>query len=162
MHYGKQQVYDLLNEKGIPYKAIEHEAVYTMEGVAALDLPEEGNIAKNLFLRDGKKKNYFIIVVAGEERMNLKALGEQLGVRGLSFAPEKYMEEYLGLTPGAVSPLGVLNDQEHRVKVYVDERFRGGVIAVHPNENTASIWLDAEDLVRLLLETGTAVEYIRF
>ena len=94
--------------------------------------------------------------------MNLKALGEQLGVRGLSFAPEKYMEEYLGLTPGAVSPLGVLNDQEHRVKVYVDERFRGGVIAVHPNENTASIWLDAEDLVRLLLETGTAVEYIRF
>ena len=56
MHYGKQQVYDLLNENGIPYKAIEHEAVYTMEGVAALDLPEEGNIAKNLFLRDARRR----------------------------------------------------------------------------------------------------------
>ncbi|MBR0373175.1 MAG: prolyl-tRNA synthetase associated domain-containing protein [Mogibacterium sp.] len=161
MHYGKKEIYELLTQKGIRYRAIEHEAVYTMAETDALGLPEEGNIAKNLFLRD-KKKNFFVIVVAGEERMDLKLLGEQIGAKGLSFAQEKYMEELLGLTPGAVSPLGALNDSAHRVRVYVDERFRGGVIAVHPNENTASVWLDADDLVRLLQESGTEVQYIHY
>lgn len=162
MHYGKQEVYNLLDSKGIDYNAIEHPAVYNMEELDALDLPEEGNIAKNLFIRDSKKKHFFLFVVAGEERVNIKELGEKIGVKGLSFASEKYLESILGIYSGAVSPLGVLNDEELKVKVYMDERFRNGVIAVHPNDNTASVWLNCNDLISIIKEHGNEVAFITY
>lgn len=163
MHYGKQEVYDLLSSKGISYNAIEHPAVYNMEELDALDLPEEGNIAKNLFIRDSKKKHFFLFVVAGEERVNIKELGEKIGVKGLSFASEKYLESILGIYSGAVSPLGILNDEELKVKVYLDDRFEAdGLIAVHPNDNTASVWLKVEDLVAIIKEHGNEVEFISY
>ena len=108
MLYGKEEILYLLDDRNIEYKAIEHEAVFTMEGVDKLGLPQRGNVAKNLFLRDGKKKRFFIFVKSGEDRVDLKELGERLGIKGLTFASEKNMEDLLGLHPGAVSPFGVM------------------------------------------------------
>jgi len=160
MSYGKQEIYDLLDEKGIRYTAVEHAPVYTMEDLHALNLPEEGNIAKNLFLRSGNKKNFYLIVAASETRINLKELGLKIGAKGLSFAPEHCLEEILGLYSGAVTPLGVLNDRECRVKVYLDRKFRRKTLAIHPNDNAASIWLSCDDLEDLIREHGNEVEYI--
>ena len=162
MSYGKQEIYDLLNAKGIQYEAIEHEAVYTMEGMAALGLPHEEFVAKHLFLRDAKKKNFYIFVVATDQRVDLKSLGERFNIKGVGFASEKYLESILGVFAGAVSPFGALNDTEGKVRVYVDDRFKGNVIAVHPNDNTASVYLQTEDLVAVLADHGTQVEYFTF
>ena len=83
MHYGKQEIYALLDAEGIAYEAFEHEAVYTMEGMEALGLPQEENVAKNLFLKDGKKKNFYLFVVATDDRVDLKSLGERFGIKGV-------------------------------------------------------------------------------
>jgi Ala-tRNA(Pro) deacylase len=160
MAYGKKEIYELLEASGIDYYAVEHKAVYTMEEMDEVGLPEPETIAKNLFVRDGKKKNYFLIVVNGEERVDLKKLGSALGVKGLSFCSEKRLNEILGLYAGAVSPLGVLNDSDHRTKVVIDSRFEGGRIAMHPNDNTASVYMAADDLFRLLTEHGADVRYM--
>lgn len=162
MLYGKEEIIELLEKRGTEYKIIEHQAVFTIEGVDRLGLPQRGNVAKNLFLRDGKKKNFFIFVKSGEDRVNLKELGERLGIKGLAFASEQNMEDLLGLHPGAVSPFGVMNDGEKIVKVYIDSDFAGNTIAVHPNDNTASIWLKTDDLVDILREHGNEAEYIDF
>lgn len=162
MVYGKKEIYGLLEDKGIECEIYEHEAVYTMEELEAQELPELGNIAKNLFVRDEKKKNWALFVVRGEQRVNLKELGAKVGLKGLSFASEKYLDEKMKLYAGAVSPFGVLNDEACCVKVYMDECFRGGIIAVHPNDNTASVYLKTDDLVGLLREHGSEVEYISY
>ncbi|MBQ4339676.1 MAG: prolyl-tRNA synthetase associated domain-containing protein [Firmicutes bacterium] len=158
--YGKQEIYDLLNEKKIEYEAVEHIAVYTIEEMMALDLPNEDIIAKNLFLRDDKKKNYYLLTVREDKRVNLKELRSILGSRPLSFASENDLQKYLGLQRGAVTPLGVLNDSEHAVKVYIDKEFEDRSLGIHPNDNTASIWLETKVLAALLKEAGAEVEYI--
>lgn len=158
--YGKQEIYDLLNKKGIQYEAVEHIAVYTIEEMMALALPNEDIIAKNLFLRDDKKKNYYLLTVREDKRVNLKELRGILESRPLSFASENDLKKYLGLQRGAVTPLGALNDTEHVVKVYIDKEFEHMSLGIHPNDNTASIWLETKELVNLLRETGVEVKYI--
>lgn len=162
MAYGKQEIYDLLKEKGIDCEICEHEPVFTMEELEAQDLPDLSCVAKNLFVRDEKKKNWALLVVRGEQRINLRELGDKVGYKGLSFASEKYLDQHMKLYPGAVSPFGVLNDDDKIIKVFVDERFCGKRIAIHPNDNTASIYLNTEDLIEILREHGNEVEYIRY
>lgn len=159
MFYGKEEIQYLLNDRNIEYKVIEHEAVFTMAGVDKLGLPQRGNVAKNLFLRDGKKKSFYLFVKSGEDRVDLKRLGERYGIKGLTFASEKNLEDILGLHPGAVSPFGVLNDEERKVKVYIDRAFQGDVIAIHPNDNTASVWLKTDDLMDILRAHGNEAKY---
>ena len=82
--------------------------------------------------------------------------------RGEKLPPERELAELLGLTPGSVTPFGALNDKEHRVTILLDEDYRGKLIGVHPNDNTATVWLPADALVELLRQQGTTVEFIPF
>ena len=106
-----------------------------------------------------KKQNYYLITVKGEKRVNLKAFRKAQGTRNLSFASAEDLMERLGLIPGAVTPLGVLNDETRSVKVFLDQDFlqEPGLVGVHPNENTATVWLKAEDLIRIIREHGNEV-----
>ena len=159
--YKKQEVYDLLNERGIEYEAIEHEAVYNMEEADALELPHREAGTKNLFIRDDKKRNYYVVCIPEHDRLDLKALREKLESRPLKFARDDELMDLMGLIPGQVTPFGTLNDTEHKVKVLISEYFRGGLMDAHPNDNTATIILKADDVVGVLKSFGVDISYIR-
>ena len=155
----KQEVYEFLRIKGVEFEATEHEAVYNMKELDAIDLPYPEDDAKNLFVRDDKKRNYYLITVKGDKRIDLKAFRKTFDTRPLRFASEDDLESIMGLIAGAVTPLGVLNDDECKVHLFIDEEFLGdpGRIGVHPNDNTATVWLQTQDLIDLVSEHGNTV-----
>ncbi len=159
----KQQIYDYLQENSIWHEITEHKAVYNMAELAEVPCPYPEADAKNLFVRDDKKQNYYLITVKGEKRVNLKAFRKAQGTRNLSFASAEDLLERLALIPGAVTPLGVLNDETRSVQVFLDQDFlqEPGLVGVHPNENTATVWLKAEDLIRIIREHGNEVVTFR-
>ena len=121
MENQKQKVYDALDKLNIKYEVVEHEPVYTMEDMDRLGLPEKGTLCKNLFLRDSKGKRHFLVTCEESKKVDLKALGRQLGGGNLSFASEERLEKYLGLKQGSVSPFGLMNDTDHQVEFFLDK-----------------------------------------
>lgn len=160
--WDKAAVYRLLTERGIWHEITEHPAVYNMEEMAAVDLPYPEADGKNLFVRDDKKRQYYLLTLRGDKRVDLKAFRQANGTRPLSFASAEDLQAKLGLLPGAVTPLGALNDREGQVEVFLDQDFLAppGLIGVHPNDNTATLWLRTEDLIALLRDHGTAVRVV--
>ena len=149
-----------LAEQNIPYQLWEHPAVYTIEEMDALDLPAPEEVVKNLFLRDAKGRRYFLVVLSKEKQADLRALGERLGVK-LSFASPERLAACMGLEKGSVTPFGVLNDQERKVEVLLDQDLRTRpLVAVHPNENTATVALAPEDLLQVLEDHGNSVTWL--
>ena len=128
-----------------------------MEEMDALELPHKEALAKNLFVRDDKMQHYYLITVKGERRVDLKEFRTTFATRRLSFANDGDMKELLGVTPGSVTPLGLLNDTDCRVKFFIDKDFVGGMIGVHPNDNTATVWLNTADLINIIKEHGNEV-----
>ena len=156
----KTETYQYLTDRGISYEVTEHGAVYNMEELAAVDLPYPDCDAKNLFVRDDKKRNYYLITVKGEKRVNLKEFRKAHGLRNLSFASADDLMTIMGLIPGAVTPLGLLNDEEKKVVFYLDQELEDSLIGVHPNDNTATVWMQSKDLMMLLKEHGTEVNVV--
>ena len=103
--------------------------------------------------------NYSLITMKGNKRVDLKAFRRQRGLRALSFAAAEELFDIMKLIPGAVTPLGILNDAEHRVQVFMDVEFVGNKIGVHPNDNTATVWMQADDLMKIIQKHGNTVEY---
>lgn len=159
----KQEVYTYFKENNIWHEITEHKAVYNMAEVAELDIPYPEADAKNLFIRDDKKQNYYLLTVKAHKRVNLKEFRKQNQTRPLSFASEKDLMQIMGLIPGAVTPLGIWNDTERKVKVFVDEDFftSSGLIGVHPNDNTATVWMKTTDLFHIIKEHGNEIEKIQ-
>lgn len=153
----KQGIYELLKENGINFEACEHPAVYTIDEMYALDLPHKEQIVKNLFLRDDKKKNYYLVTIPGHKSANLKSLSERIPSRKLSFASEEMLQALVGLEKGHVTPLGVLNNEEKNVTVVFDESLRGHRIGIHPMENTATVFVDFEEVLQLVRDHGNPV-----
>lgn len=133
-----------------------------MAELSEIDVPYPEADAKNLFVRDDKKRNYYLITVKGDKRVNLKEFKQKNNTRQLSFASEKDLLEIMNLTPGSVTPLGVLNDKENKVIVFIDKDFMEGpnIIGVHPNDNTATVWLKVKDLINIIKEHGNKVEIV--
>ena len=154
----REQTYQYLRDHNVAFEATEHAAVYNMEELAAIRLPHPEWDAKNLFVRDDKKRNYYLITVKGDKRVDLKEFRKQHGLRNLSFASADDLMEILGLIPGAVKPLWQLNDENLRVKLYLDADFAGSKIGVHPNDNTATVWMQADDLLALIRAHGNEAE----
>ena len=156
----KQEIYDLLNRSGVTFEAVEHKAVCNMAQLSEIEMPWPEAEAKNLFVRDDKKQRYILITVKGEKRVNLKAFRRAHQMRPLSFATAEELMDKLGLIPGAVTPLGALNDQEGAVQVFIAraQSEEQGQVAGDPNDNTATVLLKTEDLIRVLRENGHTVE----
>ncbi|MDR0862520.1 MAG: prolyl-tRNA synthetase associated domain-containing protein [Oscillospiraceae bacterium] len=155
-----QNISDLLTARGVDFTIIEHPAVFTIDDLLALNLLNFDAVAKNLFVRDDKKRNYYLVVVRHDKKLELKAFSEKIGSTKLSFASENDLGAILKLQKGAVTPFGILNDDDRRVKVIIDKSFDGAQIGVHPNENTASVWLDASALVAIIKEHGNKAEFL--
>lgn len=159
----KEMIYDYLNKRNIWYELTEHEAVYTMDDLSKLDIPYPDSDAKNLFVCDDKKENYYLITVKNNKMINLKNFRKEYHTRPLTFASSDDLFTFLKLTPGAVTPFGLLNDSNLKVKFYLDKKFLEGshLIGVHPNDNTATIWLKVENLIDIIREHGNTVDMIQ-
>ena len=155
----KTEIYQYLDEHGIAYTVTNHRAVYNMAELDAVVLPYPEWDAKNLFVRDDKKSHYYLLTVKGDKRVDLKQFRKANGLRPLSFASAEELQQYLQLSPGAVSPLGLLNDTEHRVRLYLDLAFQNQIIGIHPNDNTATVWMQANELLRLIRDYGSEVGF---
>lgn len=158
----KDKIYELIKNKNIWYEITEHQAVFNMQELAQIKVPYPERDAKNLFIRDDKKRNYYLITVKGDKKVDLKEFRRNNNTRPLTFASSEDLMEILNLIPGAVTPLGVLNDKERKVIVFIDEFFKEepSIIGIHPNDNTATIWLYTKDLIDIIKEHGNAVEII--
>ncbi|MDO4536877.1 MAG: prolyl-tRNA synthetase associated domain-containing protein [Coriobacteriales bacterium] len=158
---GENEVLELMDERGMAYVRHEHEAVFTVEAAEALGLPHEGPHwsvpCKNLFLRDDKKRAYFLVTAPDHKRVDLRALSARIPSRRLSFASESDLGAMLGLIAGAVTPLGILNDEARRVTMVFDEELKGRWIDAHPLTNTATVQLAASDVEALVREHGNEV-----
>lgn len=150
----KQEIYNYLKEKNIWHEITEHKSVYNMADLAEVEIPYPEADAKNIFVRDDKKKNYYLITIKGDKKVNLKEFRKKYQTRPLSFVSEGDMLKIIGLQPGSVTPLWILNDDERKVKVYIDKYFfeNSGIVVVHPNDNTATLWLKTKDLVEIIKE----------
>ena len=159
----KEQIYRYLKQKNIWYEITKHKAVYNMKDLQDVDLPYPEGDAKNLFVRDDKKRNYYLITVKGTKKVDLKEFRPQNNTRPLSFVNEKELLELLNLKPGSVTPLGLLNDKEHKVEFFIDNELleEPGIIGVHPNENTATVWLKTRDLITILKENNVKVYQVQ-
>ena len=156
----KEETYQYLKEHNVTFEITEHGAVFNMEDLKSVELPYPEADAKNLFVRDDKKRNYYLITVKGDKRVDLKDFRRKHELRPLTFASADELMDIMKLYPGAVSPLGLLNDDEHKVKLFLDEAFGASLIGVHPNDNTATIWLESADLIRIIKEHGNLVELV--
>jgi Ala-tRNA(Pro) deacylase len=117
--------------------------------------------AKNLFLRNQKGSRHFLVVLAFTRRGDLAAVGEHFGEKKLGFASPERLLAHLGLTPGSVSPFGLINDPEHKVEVAIDVALRDAArVAFHPNVNTATLVLSSADFQRYLAAVGHEVHWI--
>ena len=161
-NYDKEATLAYLDAQGIAYEKMEHKAVFTMEEMDEVGISAKGGVVKNLFLRDGKGKHHFLVVVPEEKRVNLSDLSAQLNASKMSFASADRLAKYLGVVQGAVSPLGVLNDENHVVEVVFDRDLtHAPKVGVHPNDNTATVWLSFRDLKKLIENLGNPISYIK-
>ncbi len=158
----KEEVYLKLKELGIEYEKFDHIPIYTIEEANNLNIKNKEYVAKNLFLRDDKKRNYYLLVVKNNKKVALNDLKNKINSRRLSFASEEDLEKYLKLKKGSVTPLGVLNDKNNLVKVIIDEDIlQDKLIGVHPNDNSATIFIQVKDLIKLIALNGNIIKYVK-
>ena len=158
----KQEIYDYLKTNNIWHEITEHAAVFNMEELDSVELPYPDCDGKTLFVSDDKRRFYYLITVKGDKRVDLKEFRKTYETKPLTFVKPDELMSILGLIPGAVSPFGLLNDEEKKVVFYIDAAFKegSGLIGIHPNDNTATVWLKAEDLIKIIQEHGNEVHEV--
>lgn len=149
----------ILAELGIQYEETVHPPVYTVEQAQKIQLKIAGTGCKNLFLTDHHQK-YLLVVLEEHKQADLKKIAKEAGTKRLSFASDKILQELLGLSPGCVSPFGLIHDREKKIELVMDASMVGKRLLFHPNVNTKTIAVWYEDLVRFVEFTGH--EYVLF
>ncbi len=148
-------IYEFLHMHAIPYERHDHHAVYTCEQADCLDIPQGSAKTKNLFLRDRKARRHILVTVGAAKNVDIKGLEGVLDAKGLSFASPGRLMECLGLTPGSVTILAVINDRQGRVEVVVDEElWCCDTMQCHPLVNTSTLVISRDGLGRFLSLTG--------
>lgn len=156
--------YDLLDGLGIPYLRLDHEATATIEACHDIDKRLGIEICKNLFLCNAQKTDFYLLMMPGHKKFKTARLSKQIGSSRLSFAGPEYMEEFLNITPGSVSILGLMNDEDLRVRLLIDRDVidHHEFIGCHPCVNTSSLKIRTQDILEIFLpfvnHTYTVVE----
>lgn len=148
------RTYDLPDSLGIEYERVDHEAAETMEACAEVDkILAPAVICKNLFLCNTRKTKFYLLMIREDKKFKTKEISHQINSARLSFAPAEYMEEYLDITPGSVSVLGLMNDKDNQVHLLVDEDvLQAEYFGCHPCINTSSLRLKIADVFGSFLE----------
>ena len=148
----EQRVYELLDRLGIDYQRVDHECAMTMEACIAVDEALGAAMCKNLLLCNRQCTDFYLLLMPGDKPFKTSVLSKQIGSSRLSFADGSYMEQFLDITPGSLSVLGLMNDSGHRVKLLIDtDVLQGQSIGVHPCINTSSLGIATRDLMEKLI-----------
>lgn len=151
----KQTIYTLLEGLSISYEKIDHPPVYTSEQARQLIPPRPAASAKNLFLKDKKGRNHYLLVFEDSKTLRFEHLAEQIGSSRLSLASLERLERHLGVDPGAVSLLALMNDRDQKVRLLVDrDLWEKEALQCHPLDNTATLVISMGDIRRFLHFTG--------
>ena len=146
------RVYDFLDALQIPYHRIDHEAANTMDICAEIDKVLDATICKNLLLCNRQCTDFYLLMMPGDKVFKTKDLSAQIGSSRLSFAAPEYMEQFLDITPGSLSVMGLMNDKENHVQLLIDEDvLKGEYIGCHPCINTSSLRFKTADLENTII-----------
>ena len=157
-----QQLFARLDQLGIAHRTVEHPPVFTVEEAKALRGNLPGHHIKNLFLRN-KKEEMWLVVALEDRAIDLKRLGEVLGAGRLSFGSADRLKRTLGVEPGSVTPLSLVNDQARAVRLVLDRGMAdGGPVNAHPLVNTMTTALTPADLLRFFAATGHTPRWLDF
>lgn len=152
----EKRVYELLDELGIEYARVDHPAAETMEACEEIEKVLGVEICKNLFLCNRQKTDFYLLMMPGSKPFKTKDITKQLGCARLSFAGAEFMQEFLDITPGSVSVLGLMNDKENRVRLIIDKDILDGeYIGCHPCINTSSLSIKTQDIINKFLPAVT-------
>ncbi|MDH5532992.1 MAG: prolyl-tRNA synthetase associated domain-containing protein [Candidatus Pacebacteria bacterium] len=153
-------IYKVLKDLNINYQKIDHPAVFTTQEADQYQLEEGTCHSKNLFLRNKKKTNYYLVVMEADKKFDIKSFSEKLGEKKLSFASPEDLMKYLHVTPGSVSPFTLINNKEKNVTVFIDQDLMDYKQAgFHPNINTATLVINTDDFKRYLSWTNNKIIY---
>ena len=145
--------YDMLENLDIPFQRLDHDAMSTIKDGEEVDRLLGVKICKNLFLTNASKTKFYLLIMPGDKKFITKNLSKQINSSRLSFAEDTYMEEYLNLTPGSVSILGLMYDKEHKVELLIDKDvLKEEYFACHPCINTSSIKIKTDDVLEKFLK----------
>ena len=156
----KAEILQYLADKHIDFTKYEHAPIFSVEEGDKSDLPNHDKVIRNLFLCDAKKKNYYLISLFVHKQINLKELSVKIPSKRLSFAKQDAMEEMLGVKPGSVTPLAILNNTDKNILMIFDKELENQTIGMHPMENTTTIFMKFADLYNLLLPHGNEIRII--
>ncbi len=153
----KTDLFELLSVNKLEFQIHDHDPLFTVEDSEKLRGAIKGAHTKNLFLKN-KKNNFFLLSCDENARVDLKRFSKSIGAKNLSFANEDYLEKYLGVKPGSVSPYALLNDKDNIVKFYLDEKlYKSDVINFHPLINTTTITVKTKEFINFLLENNKKI-----
>jgi Ala-tRNA(Pro) deacylase len=157
----EQAVYGRLAELGIAYERHEHPPVPTVEAAEQYWAGIDATHCKNLFLRNQKGNRHYLVVLMHAKKADLRAVADQIGDGKLSFGSPERLLKHLGLTPGSVSPFGLINDRDHAVRVVLDRDLQSAErLSFHPNVNTRTLVISGADFYRFLAACGNPVRYV--
>lgn len=147
------RTYDLLDSIGITYERVDHEEANTMEACMAIDeVLAPAVICKNLFLCNTQKTRFYLLMIREDKKFKTKEISHQINSARLSFAPAEFMEQFLDITPGSVSVMGLMNDIDNQVTLLIDEDIlKEEYFGCHPCINTSSIRLKVSDVFEKFL-----------
>ena len=153
----KTDLFELLSVKNIDFQIHDHEPLFTVEDSENLRGEIKGAHTKNLFLKN-KKNNFFLFSCDENAKVDLKLFSKSIDAKNLSFANAEYLEEFLGIKPGSVSPFALLNDEKNVVKFYLDEElYNSKIINYHPLINTTTITVTTAEFINFLLEKNKKI-----
>lgn len=144
----ENRTYDVLERLEIPFARLDHEPAATIDDCHEVDKLLQITICKNLFLCNSQKTKFYLLMIPGNKKFQTKELSAQIGSARLSFAPEEFMEQFLDITPGSVSIMGLINDVQHQVQLLIDrDILKEEYVGCHPCINTSSIRIKTTDII---------------
>lgn len=148
----EERVYDLLDQLNIDYQRIDHEEANTMEVCLEIEKTLKSTICKNLFLVNSNKSQYYLLMLKGNKKFKTKMISKQINSSRLSFGSDEKMLEYLDITPGSVSVLGLMNDHDFKVQLLMDkDLLLDEYLGCHPCINTSSLRIKMKDVFEKII-----------
>jgi Ala-tRNA(Pro) deacylase len=159
---GQQELYDLFEKLGISFEYHEHPPVATIEDAKIHWSNLNSGRCKNIFFRNHKGDRHYLVILEHLRQLNIRDLEQRLRQGKLTFASDQRLNKYLGLEPGSVSPFGLINDRDHHVHLFIDEKLNESErLSFHPNVNTASLVVNKSDFLKFLNYLGNRYEFIK-
>lgn len=159
---GQPELYEVLEKLGISFEYHEHPPVATIEDAKIYWRDLNSGRCKNIFFRNHKGDRHYLVILEHLRQLNIRDLEQRLKQGKLTFASDQRLKNYLGVEPGSVSPFGLINDKDHHVHLFIDEKLdEFERLSFHPNINTASLVVNKQDFLKFLRHTGNSYEFIR-